>query len=153
MNCRTTTLPFPYHFVDRPGSPTILWTVSLLILTLLDAILTLLLISDYAGEANPVMAFLIRRGVLWFVLGKYVLTAVGLPVLLTFKNYKMFGTRFRVGHSLPVLVSLYLVLTFGSSVVLLASSRGVLVMGEGKNPAIQIARWDATPPARGPNLP
>jgi Domain of unknown function (DUF5658) len=125
----------PYHFVDRPGPSTTLWTLSLIFLTLLDGVLTLLIINDDQGEANPLMAFLIRRGALWFILGKYALTVAALPVLLIFKNYRMFGTRVRVGHSLPVFVSLYLILTFASALALLASSGGSLASYDGQNAA------------------
>ena len=45
-----------------------------------------------------------------FLIGKYVLTAVGLPLLLIFKNHCLFGTRFRVGYLILVIVALYLVL-------------------------------------------
>jgi hypothetical protein len=142
---------YPYHFVDRPGQSTILWTLSLLLLTILDGVLTLLIIADSQGEANPVMAYLIRRGVLWFILGKYAMTVAALPVLLIFKNYRMFGSSLRVGHTLPVLVSLYLILTFSSASLLFASSRGVLIVAEEKFPPIQIARWDQPPAQPGTN--
>jgi hypothetical protein len=85
--------------------------VALLLLTILDGALTLLLIESHEDEANPLMAYLIQRGELWFVLGKYVLTAAGLPLLVVLKNYPMFGTRFRVGHLVPTFVALYLMLT------------------------------------------
>ena len=35
---------------------------------------------------------------------------VGLPLLLIFKNYYLFGTRFRVGYLIPLIVVMYLVL-------------------------------------------
>ena len=45
-----------------------------------------------------------------FLLGKYVLTAAGLPFLIVYKHHPLFGTRFRAGWLLHVFVSLYLVL-------------------------------------------
>ena len=56
------------------------------------------------------MEYLSTRGPLAFLLGKYVLTAMGLPLIVVYKNYPMFGTRFRVGFLLPVFIGLYLVL-------------------------------------------
>ena len=50
---------------------------------------------------------LLEHGVLPFLLGKYLLTVIGLPVLLIFKNYYLFGTRVRVGYLIPLLVVLY----------------------------------------------
>ena len=86
--------------------------VSLLCLTIADGILTLELLEIHCVEANPVMACLLDRGHLWFVIGKYVLTAAGLPLLVVCKNFRMFGTRFRVGFLIPTFVALYLVLIF-----------------------------------------
>ena len=45
-------------------------------------------------------------------MGKYVLTATGLPFLVVYKNYPLFRSRFRVGWLLPLFVVLYLVLLF-----------------------------------------
>ena len=36
-----------------------------------------------------------------FLAGKYLLTASGLPFLVVFKNYRLFGTRFREGYLFP----------------------------------------------------
>ena len=44
------------------------------------------------------MAHLLGRGHHAFLAGKYILTAAGLPFLVVFKNYRLFGTRFRVGY-------------------------------------------------------
>jgi hypothetical protein len=98
------------HFVDRFDAVTLALVVSLLVMTLADGILTLDLLDADCEELNPFMAHLIERGPLAFLLGKYILTAVGLPFVVVYKNYPMFGTRFRVGFLLPVFVGLYLVL-------------------------------------------
>jgi hypothetical protein len=61
-------------------------------------------------EANPVMRYVMSKGNEAFMLGKYVLTAAGLPVLLIFKNFYLFRTRFRVGYLLPIFVAMYVAL-------------------------------------------
>ena len=43
------------------------------------------------------MHYLLAHGPLAFLLGKYVMTAAGIPFLVVYKNYPMFGSRFRVG--------------------------------------------------------
>jgi hypothetical protein len=48
--------------------------------------------------------------VLWFLGTKYVLTAVGLACLLVLRYYRLFGSRFRVGHLIPIITGLYVVL-------------------------------------------
>jgi len=76
----------------------------------IDAALTLYLVRRGCAEVNPVMAHLLRRGVHWFLIGKYLLTALGLPVLLIVKNHYLFGTRFRAEYILVIAVFLYAVL-------------------------------------------
>jgi hypothetical protein len=98
------------YFVDRFSTAVLAFILMLLIASLLDAILTIRLIDAGGGEVNPLMNHLLRHGVLPFLLGKYLLTVVGLPVLLIFKNYYLFGTRVRVGYMIPVFVALYAVL-------------------------------------------
>ena len=98
------------YFVDRFSATLFVLIVAVLILCLVDAVLTLELLRRGSEECNPVMATLLEHGIRPFLIGKYVLTAVGLPLLLIFKNHTMFGTRFRVGYLIPIIVALYLIL-------------------------------------------
>jgi hypothetical protein len=100
-----------YLVVDRHGPRLFLLVMALLVLTLLDGALTLLLIDSHHDEFNPVMARLLERGAVWFLAGKYALTAVCVPWLIIWKNHRLFGSPLKVKHLLPVLVGLYLVLT------------------------------------------
>jgi len=100
------------YFVDRYDAMTLAMIVSLLTLTIADGVLTIELLDANSGEFNPFMAHLLLQGHNVFLLGKYILTAVGLPFLVAYKNYPMFGTRFRAGFVLPVFVGLYIVLVF-----------------------------------------
>jgi hypothetical protein len=98
------------YFVDR--FPAVLLTFVLMLLTasIVDAVMTVRLIDAGGNEINPLMDRLLGLGVLPFLLGKYVLTAVGLPLLVVFKNHYLFGRRFRVGYLFPVLLALYALL-------------------------------------------
>lgn len=98
------------RYLDRYGLGAGLCATLLLILTVVDGTITILLLGMHCEEANPLMAYLIERGLLPFLLGKYALTAAGLPVLLIFKEHRMFGTCFRVGYLLPIFVGMYLLL-------------------------------------------
>jgi hypothetical protein len=100
----------PFAFVDRYDESLGVLILMLLILTLTDGVLTMILIDICCEEANPVMAVLIERGPMTFVLGKYLMTAVCLPILLVFQHHRMFRTRFRVRHLFPAFVVLYLLL-------------------------------------------
>lgn len=100
------------YFVDRYGAATLAMVVALLGLSLVDGVLTLILIEINSEEANPIMAHLLSRGGLTFLMGKYALTAFGLPFLVLYQHYPLFRTRFRAGWLLPVFIGLYLVLLF-----------------------------------------
>ncbi len=84
--------------------------LALVIASLVDAILTVQLLFAGGKEINPLMDGLLAYGIGTFVLGKYVLTVAGLPLLLIFKNHYLFGTRLRVGYLVPIVVALYMVL-------------------------------------------
>jgi hypothetical protein len=98
------------HYVDRFSPLMLALVVALLAASVADASLTTWLVGKGCAEINPLMGHLLDRGVFPFFIGKYLLTALGLPVLLVFKNHYLFGTRFRVGYVIPVLVTVYLVL-------------------------------------------
>ena len=89
---------------------TLAMIVSLLALTIVDGVLTIELLDTNSEEFNPFMAHLLFQGHSVFLVGKYILTAAGLPFLVAYKNYPMFRTRFRAGFVLPVIVGLYVVL-------------------------------------------
>jgi hypothetical protein len=97
-------------FVDRFDAMTLAMIVGLLALTIADGVLTIELLDSSSEEVNPLMALLLGRSRHAFLVGKYILTAAGLPFLVVFKNYRLFGTRFRVGYLFPAFIGLYLVL-------------------------------------------
>ncbi len=98
------------YFVDRFDNLTLVLVLSLLGLSLLDGVLTVELLKLNSEEINPAMKFLLNRGYTAFFLGKYLLTAAGLPFLLVYRNYPLFRSRFRAGALFPVFLVLYLVL-------------------------------------------
>ena len=124
MRCRRADEHRQPYFVDRFPASLLAFLLMLLIASLLDAVLTIRLIEAGSGEVNPVMNRLLEHGVPAFLLGKYLLTVIGLPVLLIFKNYYLFGTRIRVGYLIPFLVALYAVL-IGYQVVLMQRCPGL----------------------------
>jgi hypothetical protein len=98
------------YFVDRFSTTVLVFVLMLLIASITDAVLTIQLIQAGGSEINPLMARLLDHGVLPFLLGKYLLTVIGLPLLLVFKNFYLFGTRIRVGYLIPMIVALYALL-------------------------------------------
>lgn len=98
------------YFVDRFSAAMLIGVLALVAASLLDAALTVQLLFVGGKEINPLMDGLLAYGIGPFVVGKYLLTVAGLPLLLVFKNHRFFGTRFRVGYLIPLLVALYCVL-------------------------------------------
>jgi Domain of unknown function (DUF5658) len=97
-------------FVDRFDAMTLAMIVALLALTIADGVLTIELLDRATEEVNPFMAVLLGRSRQAFLVGKYILTAAGLPFLVVFKNHRLFGTRFRAGYLFPAFIGLYLIL-------------------------------------------
>jgi hypothetical protein len=84
---------------DRYNQKFFLAITAILILSVLDAVLTLIVIQRGAKELNPVMAFFLEHGTSTFIVAKYILTSVGVLILLIFKN--VFLTRLKIyTHSL-----------------------------------------------------
>ena len=93
--------------VDRHAAPVRIPIYLVLILTLLDGVLTLQIIEHPSEEANPLMAHALERGITWFFLTKYLLTAIGMAVLLVLRTHRLGRSRFRVGDLIPLVLVLY----------------------------------------------
>jgi hypothetical protein len=81
----------------------------IMIMSCLDAFLTLQLIERGAYEANPVMAAVMAQGVASFAMTKMALTGVGI-LALVFLARVMFFNRLRTGLILTSFFSFYAVL-------------------------------------------
>ena len=75
-----------WSYVDRYQQSLFGVIVIILFLSVIDAILTLVLINHGAMEINPVMAFYLGLGPYPFLLVKYALTSAGLVVLVVFRD-------------------------------------------------------------------
>ena len=95
------------YLVDRVPGRVLVLAAAILVMTVVDGVFTVLLLERGCVEANPVMQYLLERGTWAFFAGKYVLTAAFLPVALVMNQYRLFGTRLRVGHVIPVVAALY----------------------------------------------
>lgn len=80
----------------------------ILLLSVVDAILTLFLINHGAIEVNPIMAFYIDLGPYTFLSVKYGLTSVGLIVLLISKNIFLRSMRVETGTFLYVILAAFI---------------------------------------------
>lgn len=86
-------------FFDRYNPKLFAVITAILMLSVLDALLTLILLEKGSSELNPVMAYFLKHGLLTFIVVKYFLTSIGVIILLIFKN--IFLTRAKIyTHSL-----------------------------------------------------
>lgn len=92
-----------FIYVDLYSTRLLIAVMSLLLLSCLDAYLTLELIGrGHVVEANPIMAFFLDYGPTPFTVVKFVITAVCLIILCLFKNVRV--TRI----CLPFAIKMYL---------------------------------------------
>jgi len=93
---------------DRYHQNLFLAITTILILSILDAVLTLVVIQRGATELNPVMAYFLEHGTPTFIVAKYVLTSIGVLILLIFKN--VFLTKIKIyTHSLfPCIILVFM---------------------------------------------
>ena len=97
---RTTDQVYP--IVDW-HSPRVLALVLLILgLSALDGVLTIMLISQGANEANPLMALFVPHHLGWFAAVKLGLTSIGAAVLVACARMRLF--RFLPGEALLYLV-------------------------------------------------
>jgi len=75
-----------YFLFDRYNQRIFAAITAILMLSIFDALLTLILIERGSSELNPVMAYFLEYGPLPFIISKYLLTSFGVVILLIFKN-------------------------------------------------------------------
>jgi hypothetical protein len=71
--------------------------VLILLLSVMDALLTIVLINHGATEINPIMAFYLEMGPYPFLFVKYGLTCTGLLILVLCKNFFLKSIRVHAG--------------------------------------------------------
>ncbi len=84
-----------FYFVDLYSPFSVAVLVSTLVLSIVDAFLTLKLVGEDIHELNPVMDFFLKLGPFQFIMVKWFLTAFGLITLLVLKNYYLWQGRVR----------------------------------------------------------
>jgi hypothetical protein len=73
-------------YFDRYSSNIFGAIVLILLLSVLDALLTLYLLDRGSTELNPVMSYFLKYGPFVFMGAKYFLTCMGVVILLLFRN-------------------------------------------------------------------
>jgi len=83
---------------DRYKPSLVVSIIIVLSLSLLDALLTLILLSHGAKELNPVMRYYLNHGTLAFIFVKYGLTVLPMLIILFAKD--ALATRYRLNTAL-----------------------------------------------------
>lgn len=99
-----------HYYVDRYGWRSVGAFMASLGLCLVDAFMTLHLLSRGAQELNPVMDFFLRIGPIQFLLAKYLVTGLSLMWLLIHKDYPLLKGRIKCKNLLLVVPLLYALL-------------------------------------------
>jgi len=95
--------------IDWHGPGLLASSVLVLVLCVVDAFLTLWLMTDGAIEANPLMAPLVAGDGQRFAIAKLALTGGGVLTLVALANFRVFR-RIRVGALVHTILIAYLVL-------------------------------------------
>ena len=77
-----------FHSLDWHSSHLLAVAIGILLLSVLDAFLTMLLLQGGANEVNPVMAALIYRSVAMFAALKMGMTSVGVMLMVFLARYR-----------------------------------------------------------------
>lgn len=110
------------NYVDRYEPGLVSSAVAILLLSCLDAVLTLVLITRGATEINIAMAKLISIDVNSFLYTKILITAIGVIILIMHKNHYYFRLV-RVKTFVHLFLVFYIILV-GYEIVLLQISSG-----------------------------
>lgn len=84
------------YYVDRYGLKSITIFAATLVLCVLDARITLVLLSSGATELNPFLVLALQLGATWFLIIKYFITGICLMMLLIHKNFYVFKYKLNV---------------------------------------------------------
>ena len=95
-----------YHSIDWHGAHLLVVSIGILSLSVVDAFLTLVLLSIGAVEANPVMALVLQGNDALFAALKMGMTGVSVTLMVTLSQYR-FMRVVRVELALYAVLALY----------------------------------------------
>ena len=81
--------------VDRYNKKILFWIGFILMLSILDAVFTLILVEKGAKEINPFMAYYLNHGPMTFFCIKYLLTCASVIIILFIKDCYIFKTNIK----------------------------------------------------------
>ena len=94
-------------YFDRYSSRIFAAIVLILLLSVLDALLTLYLLNNGSTELNPVMSYFLQYGPFVFMGAKYFLTCMGVVILLLFRNTLRKRSEIHVRHIFSYIIGVF----------------------------------------------
>jgi hypothetical protein len=92
--------------------------IMVLLLSVTDALLTLLLVSEGAQELNPVMAYFLNFGPNIFFISKYLMTSVSVVIVVLFNYITFQRVRFPMGELLRYFAGCFAAVVIWETVLL-----------------------------------
>lgn len=94
-------------YFDRYSSSSLWFVIAILILSVIDAFLTVMLIRNGAVELNPVMAYYLSIGPQAFLAVKYALTSLSVFILLVYGSVVLRGGQYYIRSVFPFIITAF----------------------------------------------
>ena len=94
-------------YFDRYSSASLWFVVAILILSVVDAFLTMVLIRNGAVELNPIMAYYLNIGPQAFLAVKYALTSLSVFILLVYGSVVFRGVQIHIRSVFPLIITAF----------------------------------------------
>jgi hypothetical protein len=94
-------------YFDRYSLSSLWFIITILILSVLDAFLTVILIRSGAVELNPVMAYYLNIGPQTFMIVKYALTSLSVFILLVYGSVALRGGLIKIRSFFPLIITAF----------------------------------------------
>jgi hypothetical protein len=98
---------YKIYYLDRYSTTLFAFIVSILILSVIDALLTLYLVDHGAVELNPLMAFYLNSDPLIFMSIKYLLTSASVFILLMCGHVSARKINITINSLFPVVIAAF----------------------------------------------
>ena len=94
-------------YFDRYSSTSFWLIITILILSIVDAFLTVILIRNGAVELNPVMAYYLNISPQIFMVVKYFLTSLSVFILLIYGRVALRGGLIQIRSVFPLIITVF----------------------------------------------
>ncbi len=108
-----------FNYLDRHEPHLLLISIAVILFSLLDAFLTLEILGAGGVELNYFANKLIGLGLYGFIFSKYIITALGMVILVLHKHYQVYY-GLQVRHIIYGIVAIYTMLIFYEVIIVVS---------------------------------